>query len=99
MKPTEHEYKVMGLAGYGLKNSNYYNYTNKVFSETLDCRGIKFYYKKPKDLFFYFKNKLNNQRFDAIAYSVQKFTEDLLNKWFKNISSKYGVENFFSLGE
>lgn len=99
MKPTEHEYKVMGLAGYGLKNSNYYNYTNKVFSETLDCRGIKFYYKKkPKDLFFYFKNKLNNQRFDAIAYSVQKFTEDLLNKWFKNISLKYNVENFIFSG-
>ena len=53
-----------------------------------------FIIKKPKDLFFYFKNKLNNQRFDAIAYSVQKFTEDLLNKWFLNISSKYGVNNF-----
>ena len=99
MKPTEHEFKVMGLAGYGLKNSEYYNYTNNVFSETLNCNGINFYYKKkPKDLFFYFKNKLNNQRFDAIAYSVQKFTEDLLNKWFLNISSKYGVNNFIFSG-
>ncbi len=99
MKPTEHEFKVMGLAGYGVKNSNYYDYTNKVFSETLDCKGIKFYYKKkPRDLFFHFRKKLENQRFDAIAYSLQKFTEELLNKWFLNISLKYGIKNFIFSG-
>jgi len=99
MKPTEHEFKVMGLAGYGLKNTKYYDYTNKVFAETLDCKGINFFYKKkPKDLYFYFRNKLQNQRFDAIAYSIQKFTEDILYKWFLNINSKYKVNNFIFSG-
>ena len=99
MKPTEHEYKVMGLAGYGLKNTKYYDYTNKVFSETLNCKGISFFYKrKPKDLYFYFKEKLKNQRFDAIAFSIQKFTEEILNKWFLNISSKFKVNNFIFSG-
>ena len=55
MKPTEHEFKVMGLAGYGLKNSEYYNYTNNVFSETLNCNGINFYYKNLRIYFFILK--------------------------------------------
>ena len=29
-KPTEHEYKIMGLAGYGLKNNSYYDYAKKI---------------------------------------------------------------------
>ena len=51
-KPTEHEYKIMGLAGYGLKNNVYYDYANKIYAETLNLKGINFYYKiKPKDNF------------------------------------------------
>ena len=35
--------------------------------------GLGFSYKKEiKDHFFYFKNKLEGQRFDAIAYGIQK---------------------------
>ena len=50
MKPTEHEFKVMGLAGYALDNNNHYKKALKVFKETLYVSGIKFKYKiKPKD--------------------------------------------------
>ena len=42
----------MGLAGYGLKNNSYYDYAKKS-TQTLNLKGIKFYYKiKPSDNFF-----------------------------------------------
>ena len=67
-KPTEHEYKIMGLAGYGLKNNVYYDYANKIYAETLNLKGINFYYKiKPKDNFFTLNKNFSNQRFDTIS--------------------------------
>ena len=98
-KPTEHEYKIMGLAGYALKNNNYYSYAKKIYSETLNLNGIKFFYKlRPKDHFFYFKNKLLNQRFDTISYAIQHNTERLLYDWFKNIYKKFKINNFIFSG-
>ena len=35
MKPTEHEFKVMGLAGYALDNNNYYKKVLNIFENTL----------------------------------------------------------------
>ena len=99
MKPTEHEFKVMGLAGYALEKNIYYEKSLKIFRETLTIDGIKFKYKKKiKDHYFYFKNKLSGERFDTISYSVQKFLEEILVKWFNNISKKYNVKDFIFSG-
>lgn len=99
MKPTEHEFKVMGLAGYALEKSSYYEKSLRVFRETLTVSGIKFKYKKNiKDHYFYFKKKLSGERFDTISYSVQKFLEEILVKWFSNISKKYNVKDFIFSG-
>ena len=99
MKPTEHEFKVMGLAGYALKNVDYYKDLIAVYKKTLNVKNGKFYYKtKPKDNYFYFYEKFKNKRFDAISYAIQKNTEDLLNKWFLDISKKYKVSNFVFSG-
>ena len=46
MKPTEHEFKVMGLAGYALEKNIYYEKSLKIFRDTLNVNGIKFRYKK-----------------------------------------------------
>ena len=35
MKPTEHEFKVMGLAGYALEKNIYYKKSLQTFRETL----------------------------------------------------------------
>ena len=95
MKPTEHEFKVMGLAGYALDNNDYYKRILKVFNETLYVDGYKFKYKKkPKDNYFYFKKKLSGERFDTISYSIQKYLEEILVKWFANISKKFKVNHF-----
>ena len=99
MKPTEHEFKVMGLAGYALEKNIYYEKSLKIFRDTLDVKGIKFKYKKKiKDHYFYFKNKLSGERFDTISYSVQKFLEEILVKWFNNISKKHAVKDFIFSG-
>ncbi len=99
MKPTEHEYKVMGLAGYALKNEKYYKDIINIYRKTLNIKNGKFYYKiKPKDNFFYFHNYFKNKRFDTISYAIQKNTEDLLEKWFIDISKKYKIKNFVFSG-
>ena len=99
MKPTEHEFKVMGLAGYALEKNEYYKKSLKIFQKTLGINGIKFkYINKPKDNYFYFKNKLNGERFDTISYSIQKYLEEILVKWFKNIYKKYKIKNFVFSG-
>ena len=78
MKPTEHEFKVMGLAGYALEKNEYYQKSLKIFKETLGVKGIKFKYKKKiKDNYFYFKKKLSGERFDTISYAIQKYLEDI----------------------
>ena len=98
MKPTEHEFKVMGLAGYALEKNIYYKKSLQTFRETLGIKGIKFKYKKIKDHYFYFKNKLSGERFDTISYSVQKYLEEILVEWFNNISKKYKIRDFIFSG-
>tara|TARA_B110001450_G_scaffold252980_1_gene275649 strand:+ start:982 stop:2748 length:1767 start_codon:yes stop_codon:yes gene_type:complete len=85
MKPSENEFKVMGLAGYSSIKSEYNVKASKIFFDVLDVSGFKFFYKKKiKDLYFYFYEKLKNYRFDSIGFAVQYFTEQLLLKWFNN---------------
>lgn len=99
MKPTEHEFKVMGLAGYALEKSEYYQKSLKIFKETLGVKGTKFKYKKKiKDNYFYFKKKLSGERFDTISYAIQKYLEDILLEWFGNISKKYNIKDFIFSG-
>ena len=97
MRPAEHEYKLMGLAAYN--SSKYGNEAYKIYAETLQVDGLNFYYKKKiKDHFFYFKDKLEGQRFDAIAYGIQKRTEEILTEWIKNGIEKTGISNVVMSG-
>ena len=97
MKPNQHEYKVMGLAPYA---SNYeikkcYN----IFDKILKVKGLNIDFdKKPKDLFFYFKEKLINSRFDGIAGALQKFLERKLEKWFIACFKRFKYKNFYFSG-
>ena len=97
MRPTEHEYKLMGLAAY---NSDKYGLeAYNIYAETLQVDGLGFKYKnKIKDHFFYFKDKLEGQRFDAIAYGIQKRTEELLKEWILNGIKQTGIRNIVMSG-
>ena len=97
MRPAEHEYKLMGLAAYN--SDKYGQEAYKVYAETLENDGLKFKYKtKIKDHFFYFKEKLEGQRFDAIAYGIQKRCEELLVNWVKNGIQETGILILIFLG-
>ena len=97
MKPGSHEYKVMGLAPYA---SNYeINKCYKFFDEILKVRGLNLVFnKKPKDLFFHFKEKLKSCRFDGIAGAVQKFIEKKLELWFRACGKKLNSKIFYFSG-
>lgn len=97
MKPADHEYKVMGLAAYN--SEKYGKEAYEVFKDTLQVDGLKFKYKKIlKDHFFYFKEKLEGQRFDAIAYGLQRFTEEILTEWISNGINYTGIKNVIMSG-
>lgn len=90
MKPNEHEYKVMGLAPYA--KEKYFQKALDVFEETQHVEDLDFVFKnKPNDLYFYFKEKLEGQRFDAISGALQKYTEKILVDWIKNSIKKTGL--------
>jgi carbamoyltransferase len=90
MKPNEHEYKVMGLAPYA-KNA-YIKAPYEVFAKTMYVDDLDFkYHEKPSDLFFYFKDRLEGYRFDAIAGALQKYTEDILTQWVFNAVRHFGI--------
>ena len=97
MRPADHEYKVMGLAAYN--SEKYGKDAYEVYKNTLQVEGLNFKYKnKIKDHFFYFKEKLEGQRFDAIAYGVQRFTEEILTNWIKNGIEHTGIRNVVMSG-
>ena len=97
MRPAEHEYKLMGLAAY---NSHKYGAdAYKIYADTLQVDGLGFKYKtKIKDHFFYFKDKLEGQRFDAIAYGIQKRCEEILTEWISNGINKTGIKDVIMSG-
>ena len=98
-KPTEHEYKVMGLAGYANDKVNYYDKVKSIFYETLNVKNGEFYYKiKPRDNYFYFKEKLAGSRFDTISFGVQNNTERLFVTWFNQLLKKYKLKDFVFSG-
>lgn len=98
MKPSQHEFKVMGLAPYA---SNYE--TNKAykaaFKDLFEARNLGIYLKKkPSDFFFHFKKKLEHCRFDGIAGGLQRVLEENLVMWVKNCIKKTKINNVLISG-
>ena len=98
MKPSQHEFKVMGLAPYA---SNYeINKAYKAaFKNLFKVRNLGIFLKnKPKDFFFYFKKKLEHCRFDGIAGALQRTVEETLVMWIKNCIKKTKINNVLIAG-
>lgn len=90
MKPNEHEYKVMGLAPYA--KPQIYEKAYQVFKNTMYVDGLDFKYKdNPKDMYHYFREKLEGLRFDGIAGGLQKYTEEIITEWVRNAVKATGV--------
>lgn len=92
MKPDEHEYKLMGLAPYA--KADYIQGPLRVFSNTQFVDGLQFgFHEKPSDQFFYFKDRLEGYRFDAIAGALQAYTEEILCQWALNGLKETGARH------
>ncbi|MDC0080543.1 hypothetical protein OAJ28_01505, partial [Flavobacteriaceae bacterium] len=97
MRPADHEYKLMGLAAYN--SEKYGKDAYNIFAETLQVNGLSFNYKKEvKDHFFHFKNQLEEHRFDAIAWGIQKRCEEILTEWISNGIKETGIGNIVMSG-
>lgn len=97
MKPDEHEYKVMGLAPYAKPDT--YNKAYEIFHELMYVDGLDFkFHKRPKDLYHYFRDRLEGIRFDGIAGGLQKFVEDLITEWVSNIVTEYKIHRIVFAG-
>ncbi len=97
MKMTEHEYKVMGMAPYAKDYITAEPYS--VIAETIQNDGLDFNYKvKPKDHYFYYKERLDGCRFDGIACAVQTRLEELLVGWVKAGIDQTGIQNILLSG-
>ena len=97
MKPGQHEYKVMGLAPYGSKYHGNFSYEH--FNKYNKLNGIKIVRGKSlKDIYFTSKKVLESERFDGIAWGLQKFTEDFLYKWISNCVKKFKINEVLLSG-
>ena len=97
MKPVQHEYKVMGLAPYGTKfhgqkSLEHFRKFDKVVNEELVNQGIF------KDVYYSSKTALEGQRFDGIAWGLQKYLEETLLKWVTNNIRKYRIKDIILSG-
>lgn len=92
MKPNEHEYKVMGLAPYATE------YTCRGAARVFDTAyqfgddGEIRCDPALKDNYYYFKERLEGERFDGIAGALQGFTErmtcGLVRHWLRKTGKK-----------
>ena len=90
MKPNEHEYKLMGLAPYG--KENYGLAALNHYRATMEVDGIEFKWKqRPKDSYYCFREKFHGERFDNIAWAIQTFVEESLEKWTINAVKEFGI--------
>lgn len=98
MKPSEHEFKVMGLAPYAKEE-----YSNKLlpfFRKIIWLnKNDEFESSFPMPfLKYYLKEKLSYNRFDNIAGALQKFTEEIVIEWITRWIRKTGVKNLALAG-
>lgn len=97
MKIGEHEYKVMGLAPYVSQYEK--TKTDKAFKDIFYIKnGMIEYIDRPKDLYFSFKEKLADCRFDGIAAGVQQMVEDIGLAWIKDLLEKHDIKRIVFSG-
>ena len=97
MQPSQHEYKVMGLAPYGTeyhgrRSLEVFRKVNKVNGITIE--NLNEY----PDLYFSIKDALEGERFDGIAWGLQAYIEEILCQWVNNCVIQYGLSNVILSG-
>jgi len=97
MLPSQHEYKVMGLAPYGTeyhgrRSLNFFRKVNRVVGGEIHNIG------ELPDLYFSVKDALEGERFDGIAWGLQTYLEEVLCEWVRNNIQIHGLSNVILSG-
>ncbi|MEP0942327.1 MAG: carbamoyltransferase C-terminal domain-containing protein [Rhizobiaceae bacterium] len=90
MQPSQHEYKVMGLAPYGTeyhghRSRDFFNTLSKVEGSQIVSTGLV------KDLYYSVKDALEGERFDGVAWGLQEHLEEVLRAWVENCIKETGL--------
>ena len=97
MKPGQHEYKVMGLAPYGTKyhgqkSLEHFRKFNKIKGYKIEKT------KKFKDVYISSRKMLQAERFDGIAWGLQQYVEEFIEKWTLNAIKKFKISDIIFSG-
>lgn len=93
MKPSEHEYKVMGLAAY-VSNEKYYKHIYDKLAEIVwfNEKTLTFESKFNTNVAsLYFKDYFFGERFDNLSSAIQKITENLVIRWVRAGINRTGI--------
>lgn len=96
MKPSEHEYKLMGLAPYGQHERS-----AEVFRSMFSVRDLRFHNDAGRigpSLLKHYAQRLKGLRFDDIAAGCQRVFEELLVQWVRNAVTRTGVNRVAAAG-
>ena len=93
MKPLEHEYKVMGLAPYASRQHG--DKAAALFGGLVKVKDdLSFSSKIRTNVSYYWiRQRFAQQRFDNVAYAVQKFTEEVTLEWVRKAIARTGIRN------
>lgn len=100
MKPSEHEYKVMGLAAYN-SDCKYYLPIYKKLKKIiwLNTKTLSFESKFNTNISeIFLKKHFIGQRFDNIASALQLLTQELILSWIKHAVSKTKISQIACTG-
>ena len=97
MKPSEHEFKVMGLSAYG--KDNFSSRTKAVFNEAMSVEDGDFKVNpNVLDSYKWFQDRLEGERFDNIAYGLQSWLETSLLDWVEYYVKETGISHIAFAG-
>lgn len=97
MKPSEHEFKVMGLASYSKKS--YSDNAFSVFDSAMKfIEGEFIINENVTDSYYWFRDKLEGERFDNIAGGLQRWLEKVLLEWVSYYVDKLNVNDIVMVG-
>lgn len=100
MKPSEHEYKVMGLAAYNTDSKYYLHIYEKLKKIIwLNSKTLTFESKFNTNISqIFLKKHFVGERFDNIASALQLLTQELILSWIKRAVSKTKITQIACTG-
>jgi carbamoyltransferase len=96
MRPSEHEYKIMGMAPYGQAS-----YSIDAIRPAFSVEGLTFRNHTGKfgpDCAKYFHKRLFKHRFDNICAATQQAFEEMMLQWVKNAIGATGINRITAAG-